>query len=79
LPAIKKGYNGIIKDFVTTDSNGGVHYNKAVVGAGLGGKPYRDGSYDYYVSEPKRDDDLKAIGPFLQACLEYELLIQKTK
>jgi unsaturated rhamnogalacturonyl hydrolase len=78
LPAIKKGYNGIIKNFVTTDSKGGVHYNKAVAGAGLGGKPYRDGSYDYYVNEPKRDDDLKAIGPFLQACLEYELLIQKT-
>lgn len=77
LPAIKKGYSGIIKNFVTTDSNGGVHYIKAVSGAGLGGKPYRDGSYDYYVNEPKRDDDLKAIGPFLQACIEYELLFQK--
>jgi unsaturated rhamnogalacturonyl hydrolase len=79
LPAIKKGFNGIIKNFVVTDANGNVHYMRAVAGAGLGGKPYRDGSYDYYVNEPKRDDDLKAIGPFLQACLEYELLIQKTK
>lgn len=77
IPAIKKGYSGVIKNFVTTDSNGGVHYTKAVAGAGLGGKPYRDGSYDYYVNEPKRDDDLKAIGPFLQACIEYELLFQK--
>jgi unsaturated rhamnogalacturonyl hydrolase len=77
LPAIKKAYNGIIKNFVTTDSNGGVHYIQAVAGAGLGGKPYRDGSYEYYVNEPKRDDDLKAIGPFLQACIEYELLFQK--
>ena len=42
---------------------------------GLGGIPYRDGSYDYYVNEPKRDDDLKAIGPFIQACIEYDLLI----
>jgi unsaturated rhamnogalacturonyl hydrolase len=79
LPAIKKGYNGIVKNFVVTDANGNVHYNQAVSGAGLGGKPYRDGSYDYYVNEPRRDDDLKAIGPFLQACLEYELLNQKTK
>lgn len=78
LPAIKKAYNGIIKNFVITDSNGGVHYTNAVAGAGLGGKPYRDGSYDYYVNEPKRDDDLKAIGPFLQACIEYELLFKKT-
>jgi unsaturated rhamnogalacturonyl hydrolase len=77
LPAIKEGYDGIIKNFVTTDSNGGVHYTNAVAGAGLGGKPYRDGTYAYYVNEPKRDDDLKAIGPFLQACIEYELLFQK--
>ena len=48
----------------------GIHYTKAVSGAGLGGTPYRDGSYEYYVSEPKRDDDLKAIGPFIQACIE---------
>ncbi len=79
LPAIEKGFNGIIKNFVETDANGAVHYMRAVAGAGLGGKPYRDGSYDYYVNEPKRDDDLKAIGPFVQACLEYELLNQKSK
>lgn len=74
LPSIKKGFNGIIKNFVSTDANGAVHYNQAVAGAGLGGTPYRDGSYSYYVNEPKRDDDLKAIGPFMQACMEYELL-----
>jgi len=26
------------------------------------------------VNEPRRDDDLKAIGTFLQACIEMELL-----
>ena len=77
LPAIQKAYKGILKNFVQTDANGAVHYTKAVAGAGLGGKPYRDGSYDYYVNEPKRDDDLKAIGPFLQACIEYESLLSK--
>jgi unsaturated rhamnogalacturonyl hydrolase len=73
-PAITKAYNGIIKNFVVMDKDGTVHYTKAVAGAGLGGTPYRDGSYDYYVNEPKRDDDLKAIGPFIQACIEYEWL-----
>jgi len=75
-PAITKAYNGIIKNFVVVDTNGTVHYINAVAGAGLGGTPYRDGSYDYYVKEPKRDDDLKAIGPFIQACIEYERLIK---
>ena len=39
--------------------------------------PYRDGTYAYYVSEPKRDDDLKAIGPFIQACIEIDKLPKK--
>jgi unsaturated rhamnogalacturonyl hydrolase len=73
-PAVTKAYNGIIKNFVRVDEAGSVHYLQAVAGAGLGGTPYRDGSYSYYVNEPKRDDDLKAIGPFIQACIEYELL-----
>jgi unsaturated rhamnogalacturonyl hydrolase len=71
---LQKAYNGMIKEFVKEDPNGQYHYIQAVAGAGLGGVPYRDGSYEYYVNEPKRDDDLKAIGPFIQACIEMELL-----
>jgi unsaturated rhamnogalacturonyl hydrolase len=77
LPKVKKGYNGLLQQFVTTDTAGVVHYLQAVSGAGLGGTPYRDGSYEYYVKEPKRDDDLKAIGPFMQACIEMDLLYKK--
>jgi unsaturated rhamnogalacturonyl hydrolase len=77
--AIGKAYNGILKNFVVAGNDGIVHYTKAVAGAGLGGTPYRDGSYEYYVKEPQRDDDLKAIGPFLQACIEYEWLIKNKK
>lgn len=74
LPAVQKGYDGMIREFVTRDDKGGYHFNQAVAGAGLGGTPYRDGSYHYYVNEPRRDDDLKAIGPFIQACIEMEAL-----
>ena len=74
LPAIKKGYDGLIKNFIETDAQGDVHLTKAVGGAGLGGTPYRDGTYDYYVKEPTRSDDLKATGPFMGACIEVELL-----
>ena len=34
----------------------------------------RDGSYDYYLSEPIRDNDAKGIGPFLWASLEMEMM-----
>jgi unsaturated rhamnogalacturonyl hydrolase len=79
LPAVMKGYRGMIKEFVEIDAAGRYHYTKAVSGAGLGGNPYRDGSYEYYVTEPKRDDDLKAIGPFIQACIEIAGLVKKIK
>jgi unsaturated rhamnogalacturonyl hydrolase len=74
LPAVKKGYDGLIKNFIETDAKNNVHLTKAVGGAGLGGTPYRDGTYDYYVKEPTRTDDLKATGPFMGACIEMELL-----
>ena len=77
LPIVTKAYKGMIKEFVDKDKNGGIHYKQAVSGAGLGGNPYRDGSYTYYVNEPKRDDDLKAIGPFIQACIEMAIINKK--
>jgi len=77
ITAVEKGYRGLINKFIVKDSIGNIHYTQAISGAGLGGDPYRDGSYAYYVSEPKRDDDLKAIGPFIQACIEYNVLVQQ--
>jgi unsaturated rhamnogalacturonyl hydrolase len=76
-PALQKAWNGMLKEFVKTDAEGKYHYIQAVAGAGLGGIPYRDGTYEYYVNEPRRDDDLKAIGPFIQACIEMELMKKK--
>ena len=34
----------------------------------------RDGSYEYYLSEPIRDNDAKGVGPFIWASLEFEKL-----
>ncbi|WP_083477529.1 glycoside hydrolase family 88/105 protein [Chryseobacterium aquaticum] len=70
--AAKKGYNGIIKNLITIDENGVVNLNKCCAVAGLGGKPYRDGSYEYYVNEEIRSNDGKGTGPFILASLEFE-------
>ena len=37
---------------------------------GLGGPTKRDGSFDYYMSEPVVKDDAKGVGPFLLAYTE---------
>jgi unsaturated rhamnogalacturonyl hydrolase len=44
--------------------------------AGLGGNPYRDGSYEYYIGEKIRSNDPKAVGPFIFASLELEAAAQ---
>lgn len=69
-----KGFEGLIKNFIETDEQGLVHLTKTCSGAGLGGNPYRDGSFDYYIKEPLRVDDLKGVGPFIQASVEMEML-----
>lgn len=70
--AAKKGYDGIIKNLISVDKNGVVNLNKCCAVAGLGGKPYRDGSYEYYVNEEIRSNDGKGTGPFILASLEFE-------
>ena len=39
----------------------------------------RDGGYDYYLSEPIRDNDAKGLGPFIWASLEMEQLGYNTQ
>ncbi len=34
----------------------------------------RDGSFDYYVSEPVVTNDLKGVGPFIMAGIEMQSL-----
>ena len=55
--------------------------SRSVSGLGPGKGPFvpkgkenyrRDGSFDYYMSEPIRDNDPKGIGPFIWASLEME-------
>jgi len=72
MAAAQKGYNGMLKNFISTDANGLIHLEKTVSVGGLGGNPYRDGSYEYYLSEKIRQDDLKGVGPFILASLEME-------
>ena len=73
LTAAKKGYAGMIKEFVEKEADGSLSLNKTVSVGGLGGTPYRDGSYEYYLSEPIRKNDLKGVGSFIFASVEMEI------
>jgi unsaturated rhamnogalacturonyl hydrolase len=68
-----RAYAGIQKRFVKPDSDGGLTLTDTVYSAGLSGKPYRDGSYEYYIREKVGANDPKGIGAFLLASSEIEL------
>lgn len=74
LAVAQKGYNGIIKNFIETDANGQTNLKGTVTVSGLGGTPYRDGSYDYYMKEKVITNDAKGLGAFLLAATEMELI-----
>ncbi len=65
-----KGFEGLIKYSTKVNDDGTTSITNACSVAGLGGNPYRDGSYEYYIGEPVRSDDPKVIGPFIMAGLE---------
>ncbi|UCH15717.1 MAG: glycoside hydrolase family 88 protein [Bacteroidales bacterium] len=67
-----KAYEGIINNLIKTDEQGKITITPVCAVAGLGGNPYRDGSYDYYINERKRDNDPKATGPFIMASMLYD-------
>jgi rhamnogalacturonyl hydrolase YesR len=68
----RQGYAGILRQFVQTEPDGTVALTGTVSVGGLGGSPYRDGSYAYYLSEPLKKNDFKGVGPFIMASLELE-------
>lgn len=72
MDVAKKGYAGILDRLITVDEQGLVSISNCCSVAGLGGDPYRDGSYEYYIGEEVRSNDPKAVGPFILAGLEME-------
>ena len=64
----EKSFAGMLDQMISVDPETNViTLEKVCRVAGLGGKPYRDGSFEYYISEPIRPNDAKGVGPFILA------------
>jgi len=72
LLSARRGYNGLLQNLIKIDSQGLLTLEKVCGGAGLGGEPYRDGSFEYYITEKIIPNDPKGVGPFILAALEME-------
>ncbi|TDS17460.1 glycoside hydrolase family 88/105 protein [Sphingobacterium paludis] len=70
LEKAEEAYGQYVDRFVRKEVDGTLSITDCCAVAGLGGdKNYRDGSFAYYISEPVRDNDPKAVAPFIMTSL----------
>ena len=67
-----KGFNGLKTQLIKVDANWEIHITQVCASAGLGGNPYRDGSFEYYMSEKIKVDNSHGLGAFLLAAIELD-------
>ena len=68
-------FNGIVREKMS-EENGDLNLKGICLVAGLGpeNNTRRDGSYEYYISEPIVENDAKGVGPFIMAYTEVKKL-----
>ena len=76
-PMASRAYRGIIDSFIVRNNVNGYDLKGTVKVSGLGGNPYRDGSFNYYMSEPVIVNDPKGMGAFLMACNEMDIMLSQ--
>ena len=72
LEVARRGHAGLLDRYVSVDEQGLVSLGGVCSVAGLGGNPYRDGSYEYYVRENVAVNDFKGVGAFILASVEIK-------
>ena len=65
-------FNGICDKYLSVNEEGDLNLGGICLVAGLGpeNNPRRDGSYEYYISEPIVENDAKGVGPLIMAYTE---------
>ena len=66
-----RALEGIIDRYLKIDDEGNLELGGICLVAGLGGKIRRDGSTEYYYSEPVVKNEAKGVAPLLLAYIEY--------
>ncbi|MCR5675196.1 MAG: glycoside hydrolase family 88 protein [Lachnospiraceae bacterium] len=66
----EKAFYGITERYLSKNEDGSPRLGGICLVAGLGGWQHRDGSLDYYFSEPVVENDAKGVGPLILAYTE---------
>ena len=67
---VRRGYAGLVNEFIEVDADGLLSLRDICQVAGLGYG--REGTYDYYITEPLVKNDAKGVGPFILASIEVD-------
>lgn len=70
LDIANSAFDDMVKELILVDDKGLITMRNICGGCGLGGNPYRDGSYEYYINEKRVDNDPKGVAPFILAAIE---------
>jgi len=73
----KNVFDGICAEYLT-ETDGKLNLGGICLMAGLGpeDKPHRNGTFEYYISEPVVENDAKGTGPFVMAYTEVKRLVR---
>jgi unsaturated rhamnogalacturonyl hydrolase len=72
LELAEESFTSAEEEFIVTGADGYPVLKNTCGGCGLGGNPYRDGSYEYYINEKRVDNDPKGLAPFILAAIELK-------
>ena len=70
LSVANESFDAMVETLISKDEKGLLTMHNICGGCGLGGNPYRDGSYEYYINEKRVDNDPKGVAPFIIAAIE---------
>ena len=65
-----RAFDGISEKYLSKNEDGTLKLSGICLVAGLGGKQHRDGSLEYYFSEPVVENEAKGVAPYLLAYTE---------
>lgn len=66
----QKSFDAYLKEFVKKDEKGQVIISNVSSNVGLGGKPFRDGTNEYYSNSKAKDNSSPALAAFLLSAIE---------
>ena len=70
LKVARSAFDSLVNNLVVNGEDEMPVFTNICGACGLGGNPYREGDYNYYVSEKKVDDDPKGVAPLILAAIE---------